>query len=187
MAKISRQEELPISYFLEADHGFSKDSYIFNKGIKYTKYYFDGSRYLGWESAGESHAVKRVEWMELLESNEEISISPKFLDQESIVKNGWFVRLNPQFNHSNKFEFQNILAKIVGNRPAPSSELDVRNFDFDEKYTIIKIYPELGYMAVCPSSKFEKLAREEFPISKIIVLSTSLLTYAHDVYLWRRV
>lgn len=178
-------EELPISYFLESDHGFTSNSYLISKGIKHTRYYFDGTHYRGWEGVQVGNRAIQVEWLDLLEPHEEFTISPKFIEQESVVKNGWFLRLNPQFNHSNKLEFQNILAKFTRGRLVPVSELDVRNFDFDEKYKIIKIYPEYAYMAVCISSKFIELKEKNFPFDESVILSTSLLTYAHDVFLMR--
>ncbi len=187
MGRRKKLEEMPISHFLETEYGFTTKSYLERKGIRYTRQYIDGIYYRGWENIESGCRTRHVEWLDLLESHEEFTISPRFLDQESVVKNGWFVRLNPQFNHSNKLEFQNILAKIIGGRQVPASELDVRNFDFDERYKIIKIYPEYAYFVACISSRFDELEKSNFPFNESIVLSTSLLTYAHDVFLLRNV
>jgi hypothetical protein len=148
--------------------------------------------YSGWKTFASAPIVREVSWNEILRKNQKIRISTIFKTLKPLVLNNSyiktyianiFLKASPQFNHSNILEFQNILATISDDEIRPSTSGDVYSFDFKAIYRILMIEEKLGYMTICKDIDFEFVNIDKFDNDRMIILSTSLLTFVDLVEL----
>jgi hypothetical protein len=170
--------------------GFTSSSYQNNKnGSRISAYRerpLQEGLYSGWKTFASAPIVREVSWNEILRKNQKIKISSIFKTLKPLVLNNSyiktyianiFLKASPQFNHSNILEFQNILATISDDEIRPSTSGDVYSFDFESVYRILKIDFNIAYMIICKDIDFEFLNSEIFDNDRMIILSTSLLTF----------
>jgi hypothetical protein len=176
--------------------GFTSSSYQNNKnGSRISAYRerpLQEGLYSGWKTFASAPIVREVKWNEILKKNQKIKISSIFKTLKPLVLNNSyiktyianiFLKASPQFNHSNILEFQNILATISDDEIRPSTSGDVYSFDFKAIYRILMIEEKLGYMTICKDIDFEFVNIDMFNNDRMIILSTSLLTFVDLVEL----
>lgn len=173
------------------DFGFSSLSYQDNKnGSRISAYCerpLQSGLYAGWKTFSTAPIVREVEWSEILKKNQKIKISNKFQILKPLILNNslfktfkfdFFARKShKQFDHSNILEFQNILVSMQDGNMRPTTTGDVYSFDFDLFYRIIEIKEDYGYMVMCRDSDFKFIKPNIFDHEKMILMSTSLLTF----------
>lgn len=170
--------------------GFISSSYQNNKnGSRISAYRerpLQEGLYSGWKTFASAPIVREVSWNEILRKNQKIRISSIFKTLKPLVLNNSyiktyianiFLKASPQFNHSNILEFQNILATISDYKIRPSTSGDVYSFDFESVYRILKIDSNIANMIICKDIDFEFLNSEIFDNDRMIIISTSLLTF----------
>ena len=170
--------------------GFISSSYQNNKnGSRISAYRerpFQEGLYSGWKTFTSAPIVREVSWNEILRKNQKIKISSAFKTLKPLVLNNShiktyianiFLKASPQFNHSNILEFQNILATMSDDEIRPTTYGDVHSFDFNSAYRILKIDSEIAYMIICKDIDFKFINSEIFDNDRMIILSTSLLTF----------
>jgi hypothetical protein len=179
------------------EFGFSSSSYENNKnGSRISAYCerpFQSGLYAGWKTFPSSPIVREVKWDEILKKNQKIKISDKFKSLKPLVLgnsifrtvrfNLFFKKSNNQFNHSNLLEFQNILVSIDNGNVRPTRTGDVYSFNFDSHYRILKIDQDRGYMIICEDVDFKFIDPEIMNYEKMILISTSLLTFVDYIEL----
>jgi hypothetical protein len=176
--------------------GFTLSSYQNNKnGSRISAYRerpLQEGLYSGWKTFASAPIVREVSWNEILRKNQKIRISSIFKTLKPLVLNNSYIKTyitniflnaSPQFNHSNILEFQNILATISDDEIRPSTSGDVYSFDFKAIYRILMIEEKLGYMSICKDIDFEFVNIDMFDNDRMIILSTSLLTFVDLVEL----
>jgi hypothetical protein len=176
--------------------GFISSSYQNNKnGSRISAYRqrpLQEGLYSGWKTFSSAPMFREVSWNEILRKNQKIKISsifktlkPLILDNSHIktfIAN-IFLKASPQFNHSNILEFQNILVTKRDDLIHPTTFEDVYSFDFESVYRILHIDSEIAYMIICKDIYFEFANSENFDKDRIIIMSTSLLTYVDFIEL----
>ena len=176
--------------------GFSSSSYQNNKnGSRISAYRerpLQEGLYSGWKTFPSAPIIREVSWNQILRKNQKVKISSVFKTLKPRILNNShiktyiiniFLKASPQFNHSNILEFQNILATISDDEIRPSTSGDVYGFDFNAIYRILMIEEKLGYMTICKDIDFEFVNIDMFDNNRMIILSTSLLTFVDLVEL----